>query len=115
MKKVIVKECKIHGLSKHRLRTEGNSYRCRKCIAKGVVKRRRKLKMMAIKYLGGKCCKCGYKKCIAALEFHHLDPSKKEFSLSARGMTRAWKIVKKELDKCILVCSNCHREIEYGE
>ena len=49
-----------------------------------------------------------------ALEFHHLDPSQKDFGISSKGYTRSWDKVKEELDKCILVCSNCHREIHSG-
>jgi 5-methylcytosine-specific restriction endonuclease McrA len=79
-----------------------------------VKKRRDKLKKMAIEYKGGVCQECGYHKCIGALEFHHLDPNEKDFGISAKGVTRSWEKVKKELDKCILVCSNCHREIHAG-
>lgn len=66
---------------------------------------------MAIEYKGGKCKLCGYDRCIEALEFHHIDPSKKDFSISSRGHARSWKRVKEELDKCIMLCANCHREI----
>ena len=76
-----------------------------------VTERRRKLKQMAVEYKGGKCEKCGYSKCINALEFHHLDPSQKDFGIGTNGHTRSWERTKIELDKCIMVCSNCHREI----
>ena len=66
---------------------------------------------MAIEYKGGKCVKCGYNKCNAALDFHHLDPTQKEFNLGSHGHTRSWERMKVELDKCILLCANCHREI----
>jgi DNA-binding CsgD family transcriptional regulator len=79
-----------------------------------VQKRRKKIKELAIEYKGGKCEKCGYNKYVGAMEFHHLDPNKKDFSLSQKGHCRSWKAVKKELDKCILVCANCHREIHGG-
>lgn len=75
-----------------------------------VAKRRREMRKMAIEYGGGKCQKCGYKKCVGALTFHHLDPSKKDFSLSANGITRSWEKTKAELDKCIFLCMNCHAE-----
>jgi hypothetical protein len=71
---------------------------------------RKKNKERAVEYKGGKCVKCGYKKCISALDFHHLDPNKKDFSIS-QNMNMSWDKIKKEIDKCILVCSNCHREI----
>jgi predicted HNH restriction endonuclease len=76
-----------------------------------VHKRRKKIREMAIKYKGGKCEICGYSKCIEALEFHHVNTTGKDFSISDKGYTRSWEKVKKELDKCILVCANCHREI----
>jgi len=71
---------------------------------------RRRTKEKAVEYKGGKCVICEYNKCISALEFHHLDPSKKDFTLS-KNMCTAWDKIKDELDKCILVCANCHREI----
>jgi len=80
-------------------------------LKKAVAKRRRKLRDLAIEYGGGKCQRCGYKKSKRALSFHHKDPSKKDFGLSARGLTRSWEKTKEELDKCILVCANCHMEI----
>lgn len=83
----------------------------RKRAVKHVAKRRRKIKQKAIEYKGGCCQRCGYNKCVGALEFHHLDSNKKDFSVSQRGYSTAWEKVKLELDKCILVCSNCHREI----
>jgi len=67
-----------------------------------------------VDYKGEKCQCCGYDKYIGALEFHHIDPNEKDFSLSHRGYCYSWDKVKKELDKCILVCSNCHREIHAG-
>lgn len=105
------KECKIHGLTEFTL-TSGR-YKCKKCIVEAVQKRRDKIKQMALYYKGGKCEKCGYNKCISALEFHHLDSNEKDFSISSKGYTRSWESVKAELDKCILVCSNCHREIHH--
>lgn len=85
-----------------------------KIATERVQSRRKTLKAMAIAYKGGSCCICGYNRCIGALEFHHIDPSKKSFGLAARGFTRSWESIKQEIDKCILVCSNCHREIEAG-
>lgn len=80
-----------------------------------VTERRRKLKEMAVTYKGGKCEKCGYNECIAALDFHHLNPLEKDFSIGNKGYTRSWENIKKEIDKCILVCANCHREIHSNE
>jgi len=71
---------------------------------------RRNMKLQAIKLLGGECCKCGYNKCVDALEFHHENPNEKEFKLGS-GNTMSWRDYKAEVQKCILVCSNCHKEI----
>lgn len=81
----------------------------REYIIAAVTKRRKKLRQKAIEYKGGKCSICGYSKCSDALDFHH--ESSKDFGLSANGITRSWEKTRAELDKCILVCSNCHREI----
>jgi hypothetical protein len=71
-----------------------------------------KTKTWAVEYKGGKCIICGYDKYVGALEFHHLNPNEKDFGI-ATGKQDKEKL-KKELDKCVLVCSNCHREIHHG-
>ena len=81
-------------------------------LIKAVARRRRRLREMALEYKGGKCVFCGYAKYSGALDFHHL--SNKSFGLSERGLTRSWKKICEELDKCILVCANCHREVHAG-
>lgn len=108
-----VRYCKKHGDSLHVLESP-NRWRCKKCRVESVQKRRDKIKEISVQYKGNKCCICGYNKYIGALEFHHLDPSLKDFSISAKGYTRSFENVRKELDKCILVCSNCHKEIHAG-
>jgi len=82
-------------------------------LIKAVAKRRRKIKTLAIEYKGGKCQVCGYKKYQGALDLHHVS-GKKEFGIGDKGYTRSWEKVRQELDKCVLVCANCHREIEAG-
>ena len=106
------KECKKHGLIEFVIRKDGR-YRCKKCAVEAVQKRRNKIKLMALEYLGGKCKKCCYDKYVGALEFHHIN-GKKDFGIAAKGYTRSWEKVKEELDKCILLCSNCHRETHGG-
>ena len=83
-------------------------------LKKAVSERRKKLRLMAVEYKGGKCMLCGYKRCTESLDFHHQDPSKKDFGLSENGLTRSWDKIKQEVDKCILICANCHREIHAG-
>ena len=75
---------------------------------------RQNLKIKAIEYKGGKCEICGYDKCEWALDFHHLDSTKKDFGIS-QYIKLSWEKVRNELDKCIMVCANCHREIHYNE
>lgn len=86
---------------------------CKKCKTKTQTDLHKGYKEKSVEYKGGKCVKCGYKKCMAALDFHHVDPKEKDPNW--RTM-RSWSFerVKSELDKCILVCRNCHAEIHYG-
>ena len=95
-----------------RKRAEKRSYKDRREYLIAVVRKRRKMiRGMAIKYKGGCCQVCGYNRCQEALELHHLDSSQKEFNISQYGHSRSWERVKRELDKCVLVCANCHREL----
>lgn len=84
-----------------------SEYRYRK--SKGVIDWRKRTKLKLIEYKGEKCEKCSYDKCVAALEFHHLGPNEKDFTIS--GKSWSFERLKKEVDKCILICSNCHKEI----
>lgn len=86
----------------------------RKYLIDAVQKRRRKIRQLAIEYMGGRCDICGYNRCNEALEFHHLDISQKDFGISDKGYTRSWETVKSELGKCVMLCSNCHREVHSG-
>ena len=87
----------------------------RKYLLKAVQRRREKVRLMAVNYKGGCCQVCGYDRCIEALEFHHLDPTQKDFGISRKGYTRSWEKVKEEVEKCILLCANCHREVHAGK
>lgn len=109
-----IRTCKVHGETEFAFYESQNRWRCLKCQTEATQKRRDKVKEMAIEYKGNKCQLCGYDRCKDALEFHHLDPNEKDFGISAKGYTRAWEKVQEELDKCILVCANCHREIHAG-
>ena len=71
-----------------------------------------RLKAKAVDFLGSKCFLCEYNKSIAALEFHHIDPTRKKFQLSGKSIT--WERYVVELLKCLLLCANCHREVENG-
>ncbi len=77
--------------------------------------RRVALKLRAIEYLGGKCVVCGYNRCAAALDFHHRNPHRKDKAIVNNIADWKWSDLKRELDKCDLVCANCHREIHHGK
>jgi hypothetical protein len=108
-----IRTCKHHGESEYTKDPSG-SWRCKRCRVDAVRKRRNKLKLLAVEYKGGKCKRCGYNKCTRALEFHHLDPNEKDFGITAKGFTRSWEKTKIELDKCIMLCANCHAEEHDG-
>lgn len=75
-----------------------------------------KRKYEAVLQKGGKCEECGYDKNLSALEFHHLNPEEKEFQIDERHFAnRSLEVLQKELDKCILLCSNCHRELHHPQ
>ena len=86
---------------------------CRACQNRNTIERGRRNKRLYLEYMGGKCQLCGYSKCPEALEFHHTDPTQKDPTFRS---IRYWGLekAKKELDQCMLVCANCHREIHWG-
>lgn len=87
---------------------------CKECLKDNVTKRQQAFKIKCVEYKGGECVCCGYKKYIGALEFHHRNPKQKDFEISRSVRNGFNEKVKKELDKCELVCSNCHKEIHAG-
>lgn len=107
------KICKKHGASEFKKRTDG-SHRCNKCNVEAVTKRRKKIKLLGVEFLGGRCNRCGYKKSVHALLFHHINPEEKSFTVSSKGIIRSWEKTKKELLKCELLCWNCHIEEHFG-
>lgn len=86
---------------------------CKNCMMNQVNERKKILKAACVDHLGSKCKICSYDACINALEFHHLDPLEKDFQISS-VRTIFNEDVKTELDKCILLCANCHRETHAG-
>ncbi len=91
-------------------RSKGFVTYCKKCSKEQVIERQRRFKKLCVDYKGGKCADCDYDRCIAALEFHHIDPFKKDFTISEGKLKQFTDKIKKELDKCLLVCCRCHRE-----
>lgn len=96
----INKQNKIHGW-------------CKSCNNQITYQKQLDRKAECVKYKGGKCFVCGYNKYIGSLDFHHLNPSQKEFNISN---LRSYKFsnIKNELDKCVLLCKNCHAEVHHG-
>lgn len=93
-----------------RIRQNEKSNRWKSQHAESVVNWRRRTKLKLIEYKGGKCQQCGYdKKVPGAYDFHHRDPKKKSFRVG--GMTLKWETLKKEVNKCDLLCKICHAEV----
>lgn len=82
---------------------------CKKCVNEQTIERQRALKLLAIEYKGGVCHDCGESYHPAVYDFHHLNPSEKDFSIGRRKSLKFSQELKDELDKCVLLCSNCHR------
>jgi hypothetical protein len=105
--------CPEHGQADFfRLRQGG--FRCGQCNSAAVARRRRKVKQTLVSEAGGACVRCGYSRCSAALQFHHVEPCTKSFGLGWRGVTRSIEVARAEAAKCVLLCANCHAEVEAG-
>lgn len=94
-------------------RPSGYQGHCKACNKSKIYEARDKFKKQCIDYKGGCCSICGYDKYLGALEFHHIDPSQKDFVIN-KSTYRKFDSVKNELDKYILLCANCHREVHAG-
>jgi hypothetical protein len=105
--------CRHHGTVPHVIEN-GGRIRCKRCRSEAVSESRRRQKRVLVEEAGGACLICGYSRCIAALEFHHRDRRTKLFALSRQGVTRSLEEARAEARKCILLCSNCHAEVENG-
>jgi Homeodomain-like domain len=105
--------CPKHGLVSFRLDPRG-TYRCKLCRQEQVADRRRRVKQILVDEAGGCCLACGYRRFVGALQFHHVDPSNKNFGLASDGFTRSIEAARGEARKCVLLCANCHAEVEAG-
>lgn len=104
--------CPVHGMTDFGKRSDG-CFRCLKCRSQHVSDRRRRVKALLIEEAGGGCSLCAYNRCAAALQFHHLDPELKRFSIG-HGTTMSLAATRAEAAKCVLLCANCHAEVEAG-
>jgi DNA-binding transcriptional ArsR family regulator len=106
-------DCHRHGATEFWLDSRG-IYRCLRCRSEAVARRRRRLKEILVSEAGGRCSICGYDRYIGALQFHHRKGTAKVFGVSERGLTRSLAAVRAEAAKCVLLCANCHSEVEGG-
>jgi transposase len=111
--KHITRNCAHHGMTTFVLEGRGY-YRCVECRKAAVSRWRRRAKLRLIEAAGGRCILCGYDKHPRALHFHHLDPAQKRYVLSRCGHTRSFAEALEEAEKCVLLCANCHAEVEAG-
>jgi hypothetical protein len=111
--KTVQLECRHHGLTDFYVHHSGQ-YHCKRCRTDRVARWRRNAKRRLLQEAGGCCAICGYDTTPAALHFHHLDPAKKSFGLAMRGQTRSFEKLREEARKCVLLCGNCHVEVELG-
>ena len=113
----LMKVCKRHGLIEFHRYGDGVRrrayYRCRRCVGEAVTRRNRKVRRILVDEAGGSCCVCGYGRCVMNLHFHHVDPREKSFSMNM-GRGKSLAAYQAEARKCVLVCANCHGEIESG-
>jgi hypothetical protein len=103
----------VHGLTTF-IRRGSDGFRCRECRIGAVHRRRREMKRLLVEEAGGACVLCGYDRSLAGLHFHHVDPALKSFAISRDGVTRSIVAARAEAKKCVLLCSNCHAEVEAG-
>jgi hypothetical protein len=111
----VVRTCSHHGDERHYAFSDRGTlrYRCRRCVGEAVTRRHRKLKQTLVDEAGGACAVCGYDRCLGNLHFHHVVPSEKAFEIQM-GLGKSIAAYRDEARKCVLVCANCHGEIEAG-
>ena len=112
-----IRICNRHGPMVHYFAIERASgysrWRCRRCSGEAVLKRKQLMRRILIAQGGDRCQACRYNRCLKNLHFHHVDPTQKEFEISS-GNGKSLARFQEEAKKCVLVCANCHGEIEAG-
>ena len=111
--RVVRMGCPQHGDADFVLEGRGY-YRCTACRQERVTQRRREVKATLVAEAGGRCAVCGYDRCIRALQFHHLEPSNKRHTVCNDGRMIAIAALRAEAQKCLVLCANCHAEVEAG-
>jgi transposase-like protein len=110
----VQRDCATHGVTTFVRYGPDDHLRCLLCRRQRVTDRRRRVKQILIEEAGGRCQLCGYDRSPAALHFHHVDPEQKSFGLALRGVARSLERCRAEAAKCVLLCANCHAEVESG-
>lgn len=111
---IVMRQCQTHGWADFVVTGSARRLRCRQCRTAHVSKRRRRVKQILVTEAGGRCVVCGYDRYFGALHFHHLEPTAKAFALSDAGLARSLAAARVEAQKCVLLCGNCHAEVESG-
>jgi hypothetical protein len=106
--------CDTHGWTRFAQRGADPTYRCLRCRSEAVTRRRRRVKARLVEEAGGACIACGYARHIGALQFHHVDPTEKRFAIASVGSALSLDRARAEVSKCVLLCANCHAEVEGG-
>ena len=109
----MVRRCKKHGIVEY-IRESTGFHRCSKCRKERSQQVRHGRKAKLVKLFGGKCEVCGYARTNRALQFHHIDPKTKKFSITPMLQLVGFDTLLAEANKCLLLCANCHAEVEDG-
>jgi transposase-like protein len=109
----VIRDCPRPGWTRFRKVGTQTHYRCAQCVIDAVANARHRIRRTLVDSAGGKCTLCGYDRHLAALQFHHLDRATKAFTLR-NGDTRSLARMRAEAAKCVLLCANCHAEVESG-
>jgi hypothetical protein len=111
-----VRDCPRHGrvvFHRYKAGRDGYRWRCKRCVGEAVTRRHQKVKRILVAEAGSRCALCGYDRCPVSLHFHHVDPSAKSFAIN-QSAGKSLAAYRAEAQKCVLVCANCHGEIEMG-
>lgn len=112
-----LRRCRRHGIVEFAQYSRGKTgfqWVCKRCVGEAVTRRKQKLKRILVEEAGGCCSVCGYDRCIINLHFHHDIPAEKSFPMTM-AIGKSIATFREEAKKCVLVCANCHGEIEAGQ